>query len=103
LRGRAAISIYISLIIRVRPIAVRKKGLALTNPMGRPVLDQTGLTGPFDFTMEYEMAPATPGAPLLAGPSLGAALQDQLGLKLETTKAPVEVLVIDHVEQPTPN
>jgi uncharacterized protein (TIGR03435 family) len=51
--------------------------------------------------MEYEMDPGTPGA--LAGPSLFAALQDEVGLKVESTKAPVEILVIDSVEQPTPN
>jgi len=37
------------------------------------------------------------------GPSLSAALEEQLGLKLESTKAPVEIVVIDHIERPTAN
>ena len=79
----------------------------------RVVLDRTQLTGPFDFRLSWtpERVPqgaAPPGAPPLPpvdpnGPSLFAALQEQLGLTLESTRAPLEVLVIDRVDRPTPD
>ncbi|MGH9605903.1 MAG: M56 family metallopeptidase [Terracidiphilus sp.] len=72
--------------------------------LDRPVVDQTGLTGRFDFRLRWtpdEMQSATEGAD--APPDLFAAIQEELGLKLVSTKAPVEVMVIDHVEQPSPN
>lgn len=72
--------------------------------MDRPVIDQTGLTGNFDFTMTYESNPLAPGPfSELAGPDLFRAFQDQLGLKFEATKGPVEILVIDHAERPSAN
>jgi uncharacterized protein (TIGR03435 family) len=66
---------------------------------GRMVVDQTGLTGKYDFTLTW----APEGMPNADGPSLFTALQEQLGLKLEPTKAPVDILVIDHVEMPSAN
>ncbi len=75
--------------------------LLLTSEVERPVADRTGLTGKYDFTFEY-----TPAASALAeseGPSIFTAIQDQLGLKLVPAKGPVPVLVIDHVEKPSPN
>jgi uncharacterized protein (TIGR03435 family) len=71
----------------------------------RPLIDKTGLTGGFDFSIEWT-PPEDMGQPGDVG-AFGApyreALKKQLGLKLEPEKAPVEVLVIDHVEQPTAN
>jgi uncharacterized protein (TIGR03435 family) len=73
----------------------------------RPVLDRTGLTGTFDFSLEWSLAPdpAQPVGPQPedAGPTFLEALQEQLGLKLKSAKGPVDVLVIDHVEHPTEN
>jgi uncharacterized protein (TIGR03435 family) len=79
--------------------------------MDRPVLDRTGLKGNFDFTLDWESEPDEPsnsGTGLIAsrmhtGPSMFRAIEDQLGLKLEQVKSPVDVLVIDHVEQPSGN
>jgi bla regulator protein blaR1 len=73
----------------------------------RPVLDRTGLKGKFDFEIEYEQnkdvpALALPGAELV-GPALFTAFQEQAGLKLQPTKGPVEVLVIDHADRPSEN
>ena len=68
----------------------------------RPLVDQTGLTGRYDITLRYthDEANATdPDAP----PGLFTAIQEQLGLKLDAVKAPTDVFVIDHVEQPSPN
>jgi len=73
--------------------------------LGRPVLDRTGLKGDFDFTMEYETDPDADNLPgsELVGPALFTALQEQAGLKMESTKGTVEVLVIDHAEKPSEN
>jgi uncharacterized protein (TIGR03435 family) len=72
--------------------------------MDSPVLNQTGLTGKYDFTLVYESNPDAPGPMSAAtGPALFAAFQEQAGLKLEATKGAVEVLVIDHVQKPSAN
>jgi uncharacterized protein (TIGR03435 family) len=77
--------------------------------LGRPVVDQTGLSGRFDFSIDYapeSNRPPTPGADApeaAAGPTLLEALREQLGLKLESTKAPLQILVVDHVERPSEN
>jgi uncharacterized protein (TIGR03435 family) len=70
----------------------------LSNQTARPVIDQTGLTGKYNFKMIY-----APDINDLTGPSVFTALQEQLGLKLEPQKGPAEVLVIDHVEKPSAN
>jgi uncharacterized protein (TIGR03435 family) len=92
----------IHLVVKNRPI--QEFLVTLAGMMGRPVLDRTGLQGEFDFTLDYEKDPdAPPGNLALVGPSMFTALQAQLGLKLESIKAPVEVLAIDHAEQPSAN
>jgi uncharacterized protein (TIGR03435 family) len=85
----------------------------LSNFVQRVVIDRTQLTGTFDFRLSWmpdriPQGAAPPGAPPLPpvdpnGPSLFAALQEQLGLKLESTRAPLEVSVIDRVERPMPD
>jgi uncharacterized protein (TIGR03435 family) len=71
----------------------------------RLVVDKTGLGGDFDLTLEWtpEGAPATNAQADESGPTYLEALKDQLGLKLESTTGPVDVLIIDHVEEPSPN
>lgn len=75
--------------------------------LDRPVVDRTGITGTFDFYMRFTREdPYSLGMmelPDNAAPNLRDALQRQLGLKLEPTKASVDVLVIDRVEKPSPN
>jgi uncharacterized protein (TIGR03435 family) len=74
--------------------------------LDRPVLDQTGLSGNFDLTMDAPDLPAPPGQIVESDPSAPTfpeILQDQLGLKLVPRTGPVDVLVIDHVEEPSPN
>lgn len=63
-----------------------------------PIVDRTGLEGTYQFNLEF-------GHPEFPSdrPELGVALQQQLGLKLERRKEPMDVLVIDHVEKPSPN
>jgi len=79
--------------------------------LGRPVLDRTGLSGIFEIKAEWApdpvARPAAPGketAPDSAlGPSIFTALQEQLGLRLESARGPVDMLVVDHLEMPTEN
>jgi uncharacterized protein (TIGR03435 family) len=91
----------------------------LTQQLGSTVQDKTGLTGKYDLTLQWtpdRNGSAMPGAPEpglqgpgsggstdASGPSIFSAIQEQLGLKLESQKGPVEVLVIDHVETPSEN
>ena len=79
--------------------------------LDRPVIDETGLSGRYDFDLEFtpdetEFGGAFAGrtdADKSEKPGLLTAIQEQLGLKLESTKGPVDALVIDHVEEPSPN
>jgi uncharacterized protein (TIGR03435 family) len=77
----------------------------LSGQLGRPVIDATGLTGEYDISLYW--VPQRPDAIASddpSGPDLIAALQQQLGLKLEPKKGPIEVLVVDRVEKiPTAN
>ena len=82
----------------------------LSQQLGRTVLDQTGLTANYDFTLNWTPeTPSGPDGPKDApsadpnGPTLFTAIQEQLGLKLESAKGPVEVLVIASVERPAEN
>ena len=80
---------------------------------GRTVVNQTGLSGTYDFTLRWTRerfaatgqgdAPGSAASPELEGPALFTGLQEQLGLRLLSTKGPVEVLVIDHIENPSEN
>ena len=107
-RGRVAAQ-GVSMASLVRP---------LSRVLGRTVLDKTGLTGKYDFTLEWEpddSAPISRSAagsqsgndndtpPDTEGSSLFTALQEQLGLKIQSQKGPITVIAIDHVEEPSPN
>ena len=65
---------------------------------GRAVVNETSLEGSFDVDLEW-----SPDQSVTDRPSIFTALQEQLGLKLESTRRPAEVLVIDHIERPTPD
>lgn len=82
--------------------------------LGRPVVDETGLAGRYDFTLTWTPEPGTfnrgpaaasqePPASEPQGPTFLEAVEDQLGLKLKPGKAPLAVLVIDHVARPSEN
>ena len=91
----------------------------LSQQLGRPVIDETGLKGVYDFALEWTPDPGQgigpgfappagprPDAPAPAEPggtSIFSAIQEQLGLKLDSRKAPVEVIVIESVEKPSEN
>ncbi len=76
----------------------------LSGQFGTTVLDQTGLTGSYDFTLQYKgtIQDSRTDEPS-SWPPLITGLQEQLGLKLESTKGPVETIVIDHIEKPSAN
>jgi uncharacterized protein (TIGR03435 family) len=78
--------------------------------LDRPIIDDTQITGPFEFRMIFALEPraGTTGAAGIAStdpplPSFFSALQEQLGLKLEGTRGPVDAFVIDHAEMPEAN
>lgn len=80
----------------------------LSGTLGQPVVDKTGLNGNYDAKLRWTPDDAaepsqTSGAPLDSGPSLFSALQEQLGLKLESAKEPVDTIVVDHLERPSEN
>jgi uncharacterized protein (TIGR03435 family) len=84
--------------------AVTMEGLTgtLSNVTGRPVVDKTGLSGKYDYRLEYAPEDNSVDADP-TGPSIFTAVQEQLGLKLESAKGPVGIFVIDHVERPSGN
>jgi uncharacterized protein (TIGR03435 family) len=92
-----------------RRVTVDTLANALSRVVGRPVVDRTGLAGTFDLDLRWTdvsvllSSSTDPGDPLpqADGPSLFVALQEQLGLKLESTRGPVHVLVVDGAEHPT--
>jgi uncharacterized protein (TIGR03435 family) len=73
----------------------------LSRELGRPVIDATGLTQQFDIEVQYSAGPPRPDQE--AGPPLRSALADQLGLRIQESRANVDVLVIDRIERPTPD
>jgi uncharacterized protein (TIGR03435 family) len=105
-----------SLRIEGRKLHMADLVRGLARALGQPVLDETGFTGDFDIDLNYtdEDVLKSPGSAasdnasgsqLPDGPNLSLvfAAMDQLGLKLQAAKGPVEVLVVDHAERPTPN
>jgi uncharacterized protein (TIGR03435 family) len=86
----------------------------LSHQLGLLIVNKTGLKGNYDFTLKWtpdEGQGQMPGGPPAdtappadaSGPSIFTALQEQLGLKLESQKGPVDTIVIDHVERPSEN
>jgi uncharacterized protein (TIGR03435 family) len=98
-------------ILRGGPWKIMARGVALAEltrrlelfpSIARPVVDRTGLAGTWDFELTY--LPVDPGAAdRPVAPSIFTALQEQAGLKLESSRAPVEVLVVDQAEMPEQN
>ena len=93
--------------------------MAHSNHVGHTVLDETGLKGTYDITLEWtpdqspdgmiqgpdggKLGAESASPPDTSGPSLFTAIREQLGLQLEPTKGPVDVIVIDHIERPSEN
>ena len=105
-------------VVNGQGVELQMLATVLSNQLGRSVLDRTGLTGRFDIKLEWTPDPGQamtplggappPGAPAPPpldpnGPSIFTAIQEQLGLRLESQKGPVEMIVIDRVEKPSEN
>jgi uncharacterized protein (TIGR03435 family) len=85
-------------------LTMEQLALQLARNVGRPVVNRTGLKGTFDWDLRWAPDDTLDRDPAgTFGPSIFTALQEQLGLKLDATTAPIEVLVVDRVEQPTEN
>jgi uncharacterized protein (TIGR03435 family) len=101
--------------IKGQAVALGMLALNLSNELGRRVIDKTGLAGKYDFELNWASSQDSPAQirstqtaePTLPsdpdGPSIFTALQEQLGLRLESGKGQVEVLVIDRAERPSKN
>lgn len=105
-------------LLTAQAVGMADLSLNLSNGLGRSVIDNTGLTGKYDFELNWTPDPGQPAAapfgplppgvqlpppPDPNGPSIFTALQEQLGLRLESQKGPVEMVVIDRVERPSEN
>jgi len=88
--------------IKGRGLTMSRLASMLMGPVGAPVLDRTGLTGQYNFALEFAPLLGTPKEDETL-PSIFAVLQEKLGLRLEPIKGPVEILVIDGAERPTEN
>jgi uncharacterized protein (TIGR03435 family) len=85
-------------------IAISQLLAALSNQLDYPLIDKTGLKGAYDVHLTWNPDEAVnDGADNIAGASIFTSLQEQLGLRLQSTKGPVKVLVIDHIEKPSEN
>jgi uncharacterized protein (TIGR03435 family) len=99
--------------LKATSASMNQLAYALAETLGATVVDQTGIDGRFDVSLQFTPdqplrtksgAPVPPPPPDAApGPSIFNALQDKLGLKLEARKVPVEVIVIDHAHRPSDN
>jgi uncharacterized protein (TIGR03435 family) len=108
---------------RTGPIAIGRESIdakntpmvllttALTRMLGRVVVDETALTGKYDFSLHFDPSSAAMAMPPrenvpdsgIAQPSIFTAVQEQIGLRLESTKRPIELVVIDSIARPTEN
>jgi uncharacterized protein (TIGR03435 family) len=91
-------------------VSIAQFSAGLSPLLGYPVLDKTGLVGNYDFEIEWtpsQPPPTRPGddgpPPDVSGTSIFSALQEQLGLRIEARKEPVDILVVQHAEKPTQN
>jgi uncharacterized protein (TIGR03435 family) len=89
--------------IHAREITMINFARNLQNVAGRVVLDRTGLEGPYSFDLTFEVQPLSTSPNDGLGAAIFTAVEEQLGLKLEAAREPVNVLVIDHAERPTPD
>lgn len=86
--------------IEAHSVSIENLAMNLSGMVGRVIVDKSGLAGGYDFTLEWAPAGADASDPR---PSIFTALEEQLGLKLKPSQGPVDAIVIDSIERPTPN
>jgi uncharacterized protein (TIGR03435 family) len=100
------------LTLSAKNVTMAQLASALSSNLGAIVVDRTGLDGKFDASMQWTPdrpmmsksgEPIMPPADAVPGPSIFTVIQEKLGLKLESRKVPVEVIIVDHAEHPTAN
>jgi uncharacterized protein (TIGR03435 family) len=89
--------------LELHNITLSQLGNFLYNELWRFVVDATGLSGTYDITLDWVPADTPINDPKANGPSLFTAVQEQLGLKLEPQRSPIEYLVVDRIEKPAGN
>jgi uncharacterized protein (TIGR03435 family) len=98
--------LYIPGQIRAQSTPARSLASALTSALGRKVVDKTGLTGVYDFTLKWtpiDMAAAASNTNQEAEPEIFTALKEQLGLEVKSAKGPIDVLIVDRLDMPDAN
>jgi uncharacterized protein (TIGR03435 family) len=93
-------------VMRFNGFALSMFAQGISGRVGRQVVDRTGLTGEWSFELKYSLPPAPgaePAPPDPNAPDLFTAVREQLGLKFEATKGPVEVWVVDSIDRPIPD
>ncbi len=92
------------IILRSRGFSLKDMASVLSDMLNRPVFDRTGIPGEFDFDMPFPPDPDNHGPGIeLRGPGLFTAFQEQLGLRLESAKEKMDVIVIDSIDRPSQN
>lgn len=90
--------------LQMENVSMNELAHNLQGELDRPVVDETGLTGKYDFTLRWLRADAPAGGDADSSlPGIFTALEEQLGLKMEPSKGAVDVMVIEHAEQPSAN
>ncbi len=90
-------------VVKFTNVGMSDMALEMQGFMERPVVDMTGLEGRYDFTLTWTPSVAAAGDGAATAPGIFTAVQEQLGLRLQPTKAPVDVLVIEHAERASAN
>ena len=90
-------------VLRVTSTTMAEFATTMDSQLEKPLVDQTGLTGKWDFLLKWRPETAPEPDDPNALPGIFTAIQEQIGLKLEGAKAPVDVIVIDKVERPSAN
>jgi len=89
--------------MRFKNMSMEDFALCMQFFVDRPIMDQTGLAGRYDFNLRWSFEEMEASSNPNAAPGLFTAVQEQLGLKLEAVRAPADVVVIDKVERPSAN
>lgn len=100
-RPRCGVTIDAGQRMRSDGAEMTRFAFVLSTMVRRPVIDRTGLTGSFKLSMDYAPLTDAAGPPVSDAPSLFTALEEQLGLRLRSIKAPLDVLVVDRADRPS--